>query len=746
MMSTCGPRLTVRTASISPCARRPSEWRSASSLTLRLWAGLLALLSLSGCANIHMAQHDAPIVSNHYLTYDDAGGGGEAALRRTSSKADSICAGKGLLAISKKGTELDPTRYMLEFDCSRTEASSPDQTALAGKASVAQVDRSQPDPFSSQIVWRRGYAGASIGPAQTGFSNANPLDGIGNLADARMEAWLKSGLPIFTGSPPQKPSAPPLPTLTKDEFEQTAVFQSRVAKAEQDRAETIRALSRDYERQVHDYNDAIAAHNEALRNEIERRQRELSVMRFRFLSEAIAERLGQPELQNLKYDADTETFFARLTSSRARFDRLISLRVPLAVAPTVKASAAAAIPTVIFKLDGGQISISQIKITVADATYEAAMGDAAAPVAMVATVRDAPMVIPELLKATPHQADVDGLIDENRRHFATIINGIGTDPAMEALRQREAEAARRLREAESQRAVEAERDRLLVSIRSQEDRLQQLQAPGVSGPDAKGLVPFKLWSFRPASVPSRELIAVIIGNRNYAAGIAKVSYAHNDAKAMRQFVETALGVPKENIIFELDATKGTMEGIFQSRLPNLVEKGRTDVLVYYSGHGMPVGDDARLMPVDSRPDTAKVTGYSRQDLLEQLGRLGARDVTVILDACFTGSSAAGPLLASAKPILLRPVRDAALPSNGLLITASRGDEVSWVDDTTGMSLLTLHLLEGLSGGADTAKTGRIDATAINAYLSETVDRHARRDWNQPQHPQVMGSNRTIVQY
>lgn len=336
-------------------------------------------------------------------------------------------------------------------------------------------------------------------------------------------------------------------------------------------------------------------------------------------------------------------------------------------------------------------------------------------------------------QAMPQSVDIDTLIAENERHFAAISGAIGDDPSLDELRRKEAEIARRMQEAERQQAITAERNRLLQTIRQQEARLEQLE-------DGRGPVRVKQWAFRPAAAPATNIVAVIIGNRSYGAGIPKVRFAANDARAVRQFVETTLRVPAENILFELDATKGTMEGIFQSRLPNLVERGKTSVLVYYSGHGIPVGDDARLMPTDARPDTAKVTGYSRRELIDQLARLGAKDITLVLDACFTGTSADGPLLASAKPVMVRPTADAALSPGMVLVSASQADEVSWADDDTGMSMLTLHLLEGLSSGQV------VDVAGLGAHLAATVDRHARRAWNQPQHPQVVGENRVLVAY
>lgn len=548
-------------------------------------------------------------------------------------------------------------------------------------------------------------------------------------------SWVRKGMPEFNEAAPPRPIPPPLPVLVKGEFEPSSAFQARLAQAEQDRAEAIRALERNYDRLLKQYNSAVELHNTDVKSFIEARHAAIPEKRLEFLALSLSNRLGDPVVRDLRYDADTQTFFGKIIGTSGGFSKAVSFGVPLDQAPIIKAKPDLLSPVVRIVLDGGRLLITDIRIEAFGRSYSAGLADEMkAPLAVEVRINDVPLAISDLPRASPQSADVEGLISQNRQQFASIASTIGTDPSLEELRLKEAETNRRMQEAARNQALAAEKDRLLLSIKRQEEQLSQIEF-GEGGANVKE------WTFRPASTASPDTIFIIIANRSYGQGLPKVRYAHNDARAMKQFAQIALRVPLENIIFELDATKGTMEGVFRSRLPNLVARSRSNVIVYYTGHGMPVGDDARLMPSDSRPDTARVSGYSRRDLLEDLASLQARSVVLILDACFTGLSADGPLLASAKPIMAKPL-DPVVPDGLAVISAGQADEISWVDDQTGMSLLTLHLLEALS---DT-KVKSVDLNDLRDRLVETVDRHARRSWNQPQHPQILGANRTLIAY
>ncbi len=90
-------------------------------------------------------------------------------------------------------------------------------------------------------------------------------------------------------------------------------------------------------------------------------------------------------------------------------------------------------------------------------------------------------------------------------------------------------------------------------------------------------------------------VAVIIGNKTYQGDIPAVDYAHNDADAIRRYVLDVLGYDPENIIDLRDASKAEMEAAFgndknpKGRLWQYLDpKGGSDVLVYYSGHGVAI--------------------------------------------------------------------------------------------------------------------------------------------------------------
>ena len=96
-----------------------------------------------------------------------------------------------------------------------------------------------------------------------------------------------------------------------------------------------------------------------------------------------------------------------------------------------------------------------------------------------------------------------------------------------------------------------------------------------------------------AAAVNKDAVAVIIGNRDYAGGVPDVDFAHNDAEAMKRFVTGVLGFREGNILDLRDATQAQMTTAFgnvrshEAKLWNWVKPGETDVVVFYSGHGVP---------------------------------------------------------------------------------------------------------------------------------------------------------------
>ena len=77
------------------------------------------------------------------------------------------------------------------------------------------------------------------------------------------------------------------------------------------------------------------------------------------------------------------------------------------------------------------------------------------------------------------------------------------------------------------------------------------------------------------------------------APLPTVDFAHNDADAMKRYVVEALGYRPGDIIDLRDATKIQIDAVLGNRethkgkLYNWVRAGRPDVVVFYSGHGVP---------------------------------------------------------------------------------------------------------------------------------------------------------------
>ena len=130
---------------------------------------------------------------------------------------------------------------------------------------------------------------------------------------------------------------------------------------------------------------------------------------------------------------------------------------------------------------------------------------------------------------------------------------------------------------------------------------------------------------------NKDAVAVIIGNKNYANAHYSVAYAHNDADAIRDFVKKQLGYREGNIIDLRDATVGDFMSVFgtdkshEGKLFDWVRADQSDVIVYYSGHGVPGLKDGRgyLLPVDGDPNRARLTGYPLELLLDNLAQIPA---------------------------------------------------------------------------------------------------------------------------
>ena len=138
-----------------------------------------------------------------------------------------------------------------------------------------------------------------------------------------------------------------------------------------------------------------------------------------------------------------------------------------------------------------------------------------------------------------------------------------------------------------------------------------------------------------ADIRNPEGVAVIIGNKSYRHDVPEVRFADRDAAAFKRYVIDVLGFDEGNVIELHDAGQADMEaalGNERSHQGNLWShldaEGNSDVVVFYSGHGVPDLNEtpegtrrAYLLPTDADPNTANINGFPIDLLFRNLGRL-----------------------------------------------------------------------------------------------------------------------------
>lgn len=233
---------------------------------------------------------------------------------------------------------------------------------------------------------------------------------------------------------------------------------------------------------------------------------------------------------------------------------------------------------------------------------------------------------------------------------------------------------------------------------------------------------------------ANNTFAVIIGNENYSQ-VSKVPYALNDAKIFATYCQKTLGLPQKNIKTYTDATFG----ILLSAVDNIKKiaeayKGNLNVIFYYAGHGLPNEDskDAFLLPVDADGRNTAAC-YATNKLYEELAGLGAKSVTVFMDACFSGAQRGEGMLASARGVAIKP-RDVEPKGNMVVFSAASADETAYPYTEKGHGLFTYFLLKKLQESKGNATLGE-----LGSYIREKVSQESIVTNGKSQTPTVVSS-------
>ena len=215
---------------------------------------------------------------------------------------------------------------------------------------------------------------------------------------------------------------------------------------------------------------------------------------------------------------------------------------------------------------------------------------------------------------------------------------------------------------------------------------------------------------------STNTFAVIIANENYQS-VASVPFALNDGNIFREYCLKTLGIPEKHIQYVPNATGNQIKqkvGWLQT-ICEVYENAQ--IVFYYSGHGIPDESSrtAYLLPIDGL-GTDVTTGYKLDDLYAALGNIPSQNVTVFMDACFSGSARKDgkEMLVAAKGVAIK-TRSGMPQGNMVVFSAAQGDETAYPDYEEKHGMFTYYLLKKLQ-----ETSGDVTMQELGDYIIDNV--------------------------
>jgi len=260
----------------------------------------------------------------------------------------------------------------------------------------------------------------------------------------------------------------------------------------------------------------------------------------------------------------------------------------------------------------------------------------------------------------------------------------------------------------------------------------------------------KLEPLNPTLIKSNQesnKVALIIGIENYS-DIPKVSYANDDAKFFFEYASTALGVSSDNIkmLIDKDATYIEINKILKKWLKSKIKPGKTDLIIFYAGHGLASKDNKELylLPQDADPDLLSISAISRTKLFKEIETLKPKTTTFFFDACYTGSSRDDELImADARPVRILDDVNENIPENFTIFSATKLNQIASGLKGVDHGIFSYYLMKGLEGKADANKDKDITNGELIAYLEKNVSQKAA-ERNREQNPDLIGDPDKIL--
>lgn len=240
---------------------------------------------------------------------------------------------------------------------------------------------------------------------------------------------------------------------------------------------------------------------------------------------------------------------------------------------------------------------------------------------------------------------------------------------------------------------------------------------------------------------AEKTVALVMANENYK-NVTQVESALNDGETFAKYCTSTLGIPESQVMLLENLTYAEMLSAMQKlrQLVGALGDG-VDVIVYYAGHGFPDegSKDAYLLPVDGDGFTTAAS-FPLKKFYSDLSAMGADNVMVFLDACFSGATRDGGMLAQARGVALKP-KQAAPEGSMFVLSAASDQETALPYKEKNHGMFTYFLLKKLQ---DTK--GNVTLSDLSSYVEENVKKNSLSVNRKLQSPRASVSGRLADQW
>lgn len=219
----------------------------------------------------------------------------------------------------------------------------------------------------------------------------------------------------------------------------------------------------------------------------------------------------------------------------------------------------------------------------------------------------------------------------------------------------------------------------------------------------------------------RERYALLVGVSKYANPTINLNFAAADAIALQKLLldPDIGGYKPENVRLLVDdqATRKNVISAMKTWLGNRV-KAEDSVIIFYSGHGaLGNASEAYWVTYDADVEELDSSALSNKEISAAITALAARRKLTLIDSCYSEATAK-----KYRALVPSSVFEEFKGEGVVAITASTGQQKSV--EVAGHGAFTYHLLDAMSGKADSNSNGVVEIDEIWNYLNEKVQKTA----------------------